>query len=147
MASLESLSLKGKSIIDWIHPVGSLLFTSSNEDPSITFEGTSWKRIKGRMIIGVDEDDSDFKSSGLTGGEKSHTLTVEEMPNHNHSLYIEGTIINKARSYMQQGNASFWNMSVGYEGNYSFGINATGGGKAHNNLSPYITYYIWERVA
>ena len=46
-----------------------------------------------RMIIGVDEDDPDFKSSGLTGGEKSHTLTVAEMPFHNHSLYIEGTII------------------------------------------------------
>lgn len=142
MASLESLSLKGKSIIDWIHPVGSLLFTSSNEDPSTIFEGTSWKRIKGRMIIGVDEDDSDFKSSGLTGGEKSHTLTVEEMPNHNHSLYIEGTIINKARSYMQQGNASFWNMSVGYEGNYSFGINATGGKSSQQLISLHYLLYL-----
>ena len=37
--------------------------------------------------------------------------------------------------------------SKNYSDYASSNISATGGGQAHNNMMPYITCYIWKRVA
>ena len=37
--------------------------------------------------------------------------------------------------------------STNYSDYANSNINATGGGQAHNNMMPYITCYIWKRVA
>lgn len=40
--------------------------------------------LGGRVPVGYDSGDSDFNANGKTGGAKTHTLTVSEMPSHNH---------------------------------------------------------------
>lgn len=86
MAQVKNLTVNGVDLLDLIYPVGTI-FTTENDnfDPNDHFNGT-WERIKGKVLVGVDEDDSSFSSSGLTGGEKNHTLTTSEMPSHNHNF-------------------------------------------------------------
>ena len=73
----------------------------------------------GRIPIG---ESTDF-IKGTSGGEKEHTLTIEEMPSHTHSL-----------------NYGFQGAGGGGQGPNtpgSISTNATGGDKAHNNMQPY----------
>ena len=51
-------------------------------DGSTTF---NIPNIKGKVPVGLDDNDVDFKTLGKTGGEKAHTLTLDEIPAHNHS--------------------------------------------------------------
>lgn len=72
--------------VDMVFPVGSVITNSSPTfNPNTLYEGTTWERIKGKVIVGIDESDSDFNAVNKTGGEKSHTLTVGEMPSHTHT--------------------------------------------------------------
>ncbi|PIB28932.1 hypothetical protein BFP77_08420 [Maribacter sp. 4U21] len=41
--------------------------------------------LTGRFIVGYDPGDTDYNAIGKTGGEKQHTLTEAEMPQHNHT--------------------------------------------------------------
>lgn len=70
-----------------IFPVGSIYTTIDDHNPSL-FIGGTWKRFgQGRVLVGVDEDDTDFEEAQKTGGEKEHTLSYAEMPMHNHMAY------------------------------------------------------------
>lgn len=120
--------------------------TTSTVSPAVLFGGT-WERIKGRCIVGVDENDTDFGTVSKTGGEKTHKLTTQEMPSHSHSglnwagrafSLNDGTNCIKLTSQSwSAGNAS---------ANY-WGTGKTGGDGAHNNLQPYYTAFIWRRIA
>ena len=61
--------------------------TFGEGDGSTTF---NLPNIKGRTIVGLDTDDTDFNTIGKTLGEKTHTLTVAEMPEHNHQATRTG---------------------------------------------------------
>lgn len=41
--------------------------------------------LRGRFVVGHHPDDPDYDTIGNTGGEKTHTLTEAEMPEHNHT--------------------------------------------------------------
>lgn len=94
--------------------------------------------LRGKVAVGQDTTDSDF-GMGLTGGEKTHTLTVNEMPSHNHLRDIENIIVDS-------GSGGAWSPSLKGTGNMTGENNSTrntGGGQPHNNLQPYIvTNYI-----
>jgi microcystin-dependent protein len=57
-------------------PVGWALCDGTNGTPD----------LRGRFIVGYDPSDPDYNATGLTGGEKSHTLSQTEMPGHVHSV-------------------------------------------------------------
>ena len=66
-------------------PIGYIMITATNTNPSAQFGGT-WISIgSGKTLVGVDENDADFNTVEKTGGSKSHTLTVDEIPSHDHS--------------------------------------------------------------
>lgn len=107
--------------------------TFGTGDGSTTF---NLPNIKGKTIVGLDSSDTDFNQIGKTLGEKTHTLTVAEMPSHNHSMgsfnqYNDGTGGSFAESN------KIGRTTSGADG--SKGINPifnTGGDKAHNNIQP-----------
>ena len=83
---------------------------------------------KGRTRVGYDASQTEFDSIGETGGAKTHTLTIPEMPSHTHTfpLYTGAGDIPPVAA---NGDASLSNTGT---------TSATGGGGAHNNLQPYI---------
>lgn len=87
--------------------------------------------LQGKIPVGKDENDTDFDTLGNTGGEKEHTLTIEEMPSHNHqsSNYFEGS----------GGTSGVWAVrSLANLTGYKDISSQTGGNQPHNILQPYI---------
>lgn len=127
--------------IDNFYPIGSIYQSTAPTNPT-TFMGGVWERFgNGRVLVCVDEADADFNTANKTGGEKTHTLTIDEMPSHSHRQYVSAN----------NGNDSIrrdWS-SDGASKAYDQGMNtgAAGGDKPHNNLQPYITIYRWRRTA
>ena len=131
---------KGKALRDIFYPIGVIYQSTVNTDPS-SFIGGTWERFgNGRVLVGVDEADSDFNTPNKTGGKKMHTLTIAEMPSHSHGQVVTANNTGSAirRDYDSDGSAGIYSQGVQTE--------ATGGGQAHNNLQPYITVYMWRRT-
>lgn len=112
-------------------------------DGSTTF---NLPNLKGKVTIGQDTTDSDFNTIGKTGGEKTHTLTIKEMPKHAHEMRVvkdneTNSGGNLPKGNNSQGNNNGWSDYINDITNYA--INNKGGGQAHNNMPPYIvTNYI-----
>lgn len=120
-----------------IFPVGQIVIKGDNEDYS-NWLGFTWERTAvGKALVGIDANDSDFNTIGKTGGEKTHTLSYEEMPIHSHQMpfYTGG--------------------SGGYQAAQTTAPTTTimrntedaGGGHPHNNLQPYQVVAYWKRIA
>ena len=100
----------------------SLLKTGTYEDLFALIEYTyggsganfNLPNIKGRTIVGYDTDDAEFKPIGKTGGFKTHTLEIGEMPSHTHPV--------PATSVSGSVSSSFSGQSA-----------TTGSGTAHNH--------------
>ena len=70
-------------LLEYLHPINSVYMSYDNVDPSTIFGG-EWQRIKGRFLVGVDEDDNTFNDAGVSGGEKVTTLDITQIPSHSH---------------------------------------------------------------
>ena len=117
------------------HPVGSVYITiSSSFNPANQWGGTWSKIAEGQCLIQA----GNSYALGSTGGESTHTLTVSEMPNHNHGLNYFHNVKN-----FQHG-SDF--TSLVSNGDMNYNTLTTGGGKAHNNLPPYLAVNIWKRT-
>ncbi|HFI0687005.1 TPA: DUF859 family phage minor structural protein [Streptococcus suis] len=137
----SDMFIAGQALRDIFYPIGSIFQSIDETDPS-TFIGGTWERFgNGRVLVGVDEEDSDFNTPNKTGGEKSHTLTIAEIPSHTHGQNVTANNTGSAirRDFDSDGSAGIYPQGVQTE--------ATGGGQAHNNLQPYITVYMWRRTA
>ena len=136
-------------LLNKVYPVGSVYISINSISPSNIFGGT-WERFaQGRTLVGVNESDSNFNVVSKTGGESTVTLNTNQIPSHSHQenslVYIYDT------SYAA--NASIvTNNSKGKQNIVDNILNkpytsSSGGGKAHSNLQPYITTYIWVRTS
>jgi len=124
-----------------LYPIGSIYMSIQDTNPSVFFGGT-WERIaKGKTLVGVDESDTDFNASSKTGGEKTHTLTIEELPSHSHNL----------TRWRGSGNQSWGGLlgvtKVDGVTNGSQESTEIGNNQPHNNMQPYYTCYIFVRTA
>ena len=63
------------------HPIGSLYWSANSTDPGTLFGGT-WQRIKDTFIWAAGDSDT----VNATGGAKTVTLEVSNLPSHNHSV-------------------------------------------------------------
>ena len=123
------------------YPIGMIVAFDTDIDPNDLYGGT-WERIEGRFIWGVEDDET----VGCTGGEKTHKLTVGEIPAH---VHIENNL------------AMIWNTASGNVGadpsrkemvaagavTPSAATSSVGGEQAHNNMPPYYGAYIWRKTA
>ena len=123
------------------HPVGDIYLSVNPTNPGNLYGGTWVAWGSGRVPVGVNTSDTDFKTVEKTGGAKTHTLTVQEIPNHDHDL----NAVNEGVDNPNGGYHPGWTFNKQYTAQVMSA--STGGGQAHNNLQPYITCYMWKRTA
>lgn len=128
----RAIPARMQSLLDYIYPVGSVYISYSHNDPADLFGGT-WVRLTNTFLWAVDESGA----IGLTGGSKTHTLTVDELPSHSHgSVYSQHATGTKDKAWYNTSGSSV-----------AYGAVATGGGAAHNNMPPYTQVSVWRRTA
>lgn len=119
-----------QNIFNLIYPVGSIYLSTNNANPGTLFGG-SWEQIQDRFLLAC----GDKYTNGATGGEATHTLTIDEMPSHSHSLI--------ARTVLMEAGTNYGTYIA--DGNYN--TSAVGGSQPHNNMPPYLVVYIWKRIS
>ena len=140
--SVEAMKTAQQVTFDTIYPVGSIYMSVNATNPSELFGGTWVAWGSGRVPVGVDTSDSDFSTIEKTGGEKTHELSINEMPSHTHANYAKRTnvTINSSGNTIISCHRSNTGASTGDN------IGKTGSNAPHNNLQPYITCYMWKRT-
>lgn len=88
----------------------------------------------GRGIVGRDPGDGQFDVLGETGGAKTHTLSVSELPSHTHPQVVTAAI--GGGSGVRTDYDSDFATASAFDQGVTTGT--AGSGAAHNNLSPYI---------
>jgi len=127
-----STTLTMAQILAAMMPVGFVVTLGVATNPATLYGFGTWQAIAGKVIVGIDATQTEFDTLNETGGAKTHTLSIEEMPAHTHSggATSRNSTSNDFGGYAQVGTTG-----------------STGGGLAHNNLQPYIVKYVWERVS
>ena len=135
----NNLNQYTQDIIDLFYPIGRDFIDFTDTDYS-NYLGCTWEReLVGLTPIGYDPDDSDFNQLGKTLGEKTHTLTIDEMPSHTHKYKLAYGGNDPARGL------AYSNTQSGtFSGDY---IQNTGGNQPHNNIQPSKIVAYWKRVA
>ena len=130
-----------------IYPIGSIYISANSTSPAELFGGT-WEQIKDRFLLAA----GNTYAAGSTGGEATHTLTVDEMPKHRHSSdsYQSGysnSIADKSNycTWVNRGTSN--NNDPGMTQNGPVRTSLVGGSQPHNNMPPYLAVYIWKRVS
>lgn len=161
-----------KEVIDIVHPVGSIWETTTTDDPNVLWSGTTWVKMDaGRVLISA----GTYTENGTTytynlgdkGGEVKHQLTIEELTEHSHNIFVATTKLtgyfaikgaeHTSSGIVSSGTSSYEN-ARGFDGNgSSFTINAshshsasagnTGSGASHENRQPYTVINRWKRTA
>ena len=82
--------------------------------------------LSGRFPLGA----SNTHSLHSMGGEEAHTLTVDEMPAHDHG--VGGNVVQRG-----SGSDAFRELAGAYPGGSNSSSQRQGGGRAHNNMPPF----------
>ena len=85
--------------------------------------------MSGCIPIGLDADDTNFDTVGKKYGEKTHTLTIDEMPSHSHNVKFD-----------QTAGSLTGNLKSGTQSTYGMSTSSAGGGQPHNNIQPSATF-------
>lgn len=142
----KAITAMKTEVLKLAFPIGQPYVTQTDVNPSTILGFGTWERVKGKVLVGLDEDDTDFNTIGKTGGEKTHTLTVDEMPKHNHELTYNNNNSAGTTSYVHA-TGGFGEQTTDKTLGFN-NIGNTGGDEAHNNLQPYrVVGYMWIRTA
>lgn len=131
-----------ETAIQSLYPVGCIYMTTVDTNPNTLFGFGTWTLWgAGKVPVGVNTEDVDFNTVEKTGGEKTHTLTINEIPSHKHNTNVGVTLSPDAGGYRTDTSGV-----VQLTDNISRDSSSIGGGNSHNNLQPYITCYMWKRT-
>ena len=173
VAVTGNITLNGKSLAAIMYPVGTIYTEVTGTNPNSTFGFGTWTAFgTGRVLVGVNTGDTDFNTVEKTGGASTVTLTSAQsgLKTHTHTgaTYGAGAHTHGLSALKIRSNANTY--STGYnpvmwDGNFPATSNTTDGvgdhahnvdvygqtasdaASAHTNLQPYITVYMWKRVA
>ena len=130
--TLEKLSFSAiaKEFLKNIFQVGDYFYTQNDTNPAERFGGT-WELVKDKFLLGAGGEYELLSE----GGEKEHTLSKEEMPEHTHTMEFG------VNGQTSGGGCVTYGLGIIKESS------AAGGGKPHNNMPPYKAVYIWLKTA
>ena len=138
ITSNENKNLNITEICNVIYPIGSVYISINNIEPSSLFGGT-WEKLEDRFLLASGKT----YTNGNIGGEATHKLTIDEMPSHTHTLYIDakGTTI-----------PAWWTRHLFVQNDSPHqaqpnNLTSTGNSQPHNNMPPYLVVNMWKRIA
>ena len=116
--------------------------------------GGTWERIRDRFLLAA----GTAYGAGTTGGEAAHTLAESELPTHAHDPANQtgyyGFITNSQKAFtvgdmgVQSGSGRYYPYApAAFDISRNTKTGSVGGGKAHNNMPPYLAVYVWQRTA
>lgn len=131
-----SLRVGGRTLLDWTYPVGSIYQSTKSTDPADLFGGT-WEAINNVFLLAA----GTIYRPGTIGGESEVTLTADEIPEIKMSYQYTGqsTVIGTDAIRLYDGDGKI--------NQYTGPQSSNCGGKAHNNMPPYLAVYTWKRTA
>ncbi len=129
-----------KELLNSIFPIGKVEIFYDALDHSNYF-GFTWERCSlERSPIGYNPNSSDnnYKNIGNQFGEKNHSLSINEMPKHNHNF--------RYGFNFASGGATWGPANENYSeiGNV---IDDAGGNQPHNTIHPVEVMAFWKRVS
>lgn len=147
-----------------IYPVGCIYMSANNVNPKTLFGGEWVEWGSGRVPVGINGSDTRFSTTEQTGGAYTAALGIDHMPAHNHgNVSLTGYLyplvwgaspassgIVKDTETIKNKNTPGSGSSLGRRTMY---INAShthttqGKGSAFSIIQPYITCYMWKRIA
>ena len=141
---MASLHL-AQQILDIMWPVGSIYLSDNATNPNTKFGGT-WVRLSGGFIYGSTNASGSTYSTGNGSGTttNNHTLTIDQIPRHNHSvmtniIHQDGTPVHEeilnAGIFYGDGRRRLVS-DCGYNGS----------SKGHSHAIPFIACSIWRRT-
>lgn len=83
--------------------------------------------LRDRFVVGAGSS----YAVGATGGENTHTLTVDEIPSHTHDVTMK-----ESKTYNRGEGPDYDDSTYGYQNVYKE-TSSTGGSAAHENRPPY----------
>ena len=109
-------------------------YTYGGSDPSFNIPD-----IQGRVPIGAGSGAGlTVRSLGQKSGEENHTLTINEMPSHTHSLTRrinpDNGAFDNGNTYISESSAATTDRQI----MGTFNTYSTGSGASHNNMQPFI---------
>ena len=72
-----------EQLFELVYPVGSIYLSAAAVPPSTLFGIGKWEQIQDCSLLGC----GNYAFAGSIGGSENHTLTVNEMPSHNHTTH------------------------------------------------------------
>ena len=165
--ALQIAELKTLSASAFQTPVNRLIFIDGdNRNPAVIYGYGTWQSFgAGRVIIGqgtgtdVNGVQQSF-SAGSTGGEYKHSISTSELPSHTHQYsddyYIEnsgnlGSVPASSKRTVGAINSGIGAGSTDTDNNTMLFTNknteSVGGGQSMNVVQPFVSVYIWKRVA
>lgn len=146
---LQSLSTM---IVNLLYPIGIIIDFGINYNPNGQISGTTWVlHGEGKASVGLSGKETDpawTKTVGTTQGSYTHTLTVNELPEHK----AETTMF-RAGYVGSDGDWTYGGETSGFANDSSPDSYGTmksktiGGGVAHNIVQPSIVDVRWRRIA
>lgn len=132
-----------------IYPIGSVIFSTDDNNPGARFTGTTWEQVaEGRFIASVGTGNDGTESVALAAGNDStgkynHQLLEAELPAHNHPVkWSAGGSQSLGGDTSSAGNS--------YNGNDRLSsdfVQNTGSDTPHNNIPPAFGMYVWKRTS
>lgn len=127
-----------KLLVDLIYPVGTYYETSEIDfDPNTAWSGT-WELDQSGTVLVSKSSSNLSKFNGDIGtivGEEEHTLTVDELAKHSHSITARTVLMPDGNNYGT------------YIADGTLNTSETGGNQAHNNVQPSKIVNRWHRTA
>lgn len=124
------------------YPIGSIYISTNATSPATLFGG-NWDEIHGAFLFA----NSALHKAGEIGGEEEHVLREKEIPIHYHDEYVGN---DGGDGSVPEGYYGFTSIAYTSKNTYwakGSKTSEAGGGQAHNNMPPYLSVYMWQRVS
>lgn len=142
VAGKSSENVNDVDILKKVYPVGAIYMSLTDTNPSLLFGG-AWEQIEDVFLYAGKVGDTNY-APGKTGGEKTHQLTLNELPKYSKSVpWLQSS--KESSDWGLAAGGGFLNRPIvaadGSTNTASFGNN-----QAHNNMPPFLAVYMWKRV-